>query len=144
MSLVAKGVGLSVLAWIAAASLGAKPTDTSPCFPASDASAGMLARYQFVDTATDKLQTAWRQSLGLPVIAVSQITLVSDSTVCRRGVTAFNSILADDSLAPSVSVNVVRYGSTRYIIGDPAHVVGEWKHEPVVDTAFVEIATAGR
>jgi hypothetical protein len=31
-----------------------------------------------------------------------------------------------------------------HVTADPAHVVGEWKHETVVDTSFVEIATAGR
>jgi len=144
MPFIGKAIALSVAAWIGAwASMGSR-ADTSPCLPPSDASAGMLARYQFVDSATDKLQIAWRQSIGLSSIPVSQIILVNDTTVCRRAVTAYNSILADDRLPASSSVNVIRYGSTRYIIGDPAHIVGEWKHETIVDTSFVEIATAGR
>lgn len=144
MTFIAKGVALSVAALIAGWNNTRSSVVTSPCLPPTDASAGMLVRYQFVDTTTDKLQITWRQSLGLPAIAVSQITLVNDTTVCRRAVTAYNSILMDDRLAASTSVNLIRYGSTRYIIGDPMHIVGEWKHETVVDTSFVEIATAGR
>jgi hypothetical protein len=62
-------------------------------------------------------------------LAASQITLVDDTTVCRRAVTAYNSILTNDRLAASTSENVIRYRSTRYINGDPMHIVGKWKHE---------------
>ena len=144
MPFIEKAVALSVAAWIGAWAGRGSRADTSPCLSPSDFSTRMLAQYQFVDSATDQGQITWRQSLGLPSIPVSQITLVNDTTVCRRAVIAFNSILADDRLPPSASVNVIRYGSTRYIIGDPAHVVGEWRHEPIVDTIFAEIATAGR
>jgi len=144
MTLIAKGLALSVAILIANANRTHSLLDASPCLPSSSGGAGMLARYQWVDTTTATLQIAWRQSLGLPSISVSQLTLVNDTTVCRRAVTAYNSILSDDLLPASPSVNVIRYGSTRYIIGDPAHVIGEWKHETVVDTSFVEIATAGR
>jgi hypothetical protein len=104
----------------------------------------MLFDYQFVDTTTDQSQITWRQAVGLPTVAVPQITLVTDTSLCRRGVTAFNSILAGDSLPASSAVNLLRYGSTRYVIGDPAHVVGEWAHEAVVDTSFTKVKIAAR
>src|SRR5437868_4049718 len=86
-----------------------------PCATPTDFSTTMLSDYQFADTSTVASTVAWRQTLGLPVVPVAQITLVSDTTLCRRGVTAFNTILAADSLPPSVAVNLIRYGSTRYI-----------------------------
>jgi hypothetical protein len=104
----------------------------------------MLSVYQWTDTTTDAGNIAWRQSLGLPSIAVAQITLVSDTATCRRGVIAYNSILTADKLSASTAVNLIRYGSTRYVISNPNHVVGEWVHEAVVDTAFHRIAVAGR
>ena len=104
----------------------------------------MLFDYQFVDTTTDQSQITWRQAVGLPTVAVAQVTLVTDTTLCRRGVTAYNSILAGDSLPASSAVNLLRYGSTRYVIGDPAHVVGEWVHEAVVDTSFTKVKIAAR
>src|SRR6476646_12197294 len=99
MPLIARGaVALSIAAFLGTQATQGRRVDPSPCLTPSDASAGMLARYQFVDTTTDNLQVTWRQSLGLSSIAVSQITLVSDTTICRRGVTAYNSILSDDRL----------------------------------------------
>jgi len=104
----------------------------------------MLEMYQFADTTTDVGMKIWRQSIGLPVVAVSQVVLVSDTTVCRRAVTAYNTRLTVDSLPQSVAVNLVRYGATRYVIGDPSHVVRGWRHELVVDSAFSRIAVAAR
>jgi hypothetical protein len=104
----------------------------------------MLSDYQHADTTTDVGLTIWRQSLGLPVVAVSQITLVTDTTACRRGLASYNAIVTRDSLHPARTVNVLRYGATRYIIGDPSQTVGEWMHEVVVDSSFQKIAVAGR
>lgn len=104
----------------------------------------MLDMYQFADTTTDVSMKIWRQSVGLSVVPVSQIMLVSDTTVCRRAVTAYNARLTADSLPQSTTVNVIGYGATRYIIGDPTHIVGEWRHELVVDSAFSRIAVAAR
>lgn len=139
-----KLITLSVGLLVVGAVTGSVRTDLSPCLPTSSGGAEILDHYQWVDTTTDKGHITWRQSIGLSAIPVSQIVLVSDTTVCRRAVTAYNSILAGDLLPPSSAVNVLKYGSTRYVISDPSHRVGEWISEPVVDTAFAEIATAGR
>lgn len=52
----------------------------------------MLESYQFADTTTDVGMKIWRQSIRLPVIPVSQITIVTDTTVCRRALNAFRKI----------------------------------------------------
>jgi hypothetical protein len=104
----------------------------------------MLEMYQFADTTTDVSLTIWRQSLGLPFVPVSQISIVSDTTVCRRGLNAYNAIVTRGSLHAATTANVVRYGSTRYIIGDPSQRIGEWMYEAVVDGSFQKIAVAGR
>jgi hypothetical protein len=142
--LILKTVAILAALVLGVAATNAGPTDPSPCLPPSAGGSTMLSVYQWTDTTTDAGNIAWRQSLGLTSIAVTQITLVSDTTTCRRGVIAYNSILAADQLPASVAVNLIRYGSTRYIISDPVHVVGEWIHEAVVDTAFHRIAVAGR
>jgi hypothetical protein len=118
-------------------------SNPSPCLPPSAASANMLDTYQWADTTTDDGISAWRRSNGLPSISVSQISMVSDTTICRRAVVAFNTILKDKhTLTPSV--NLIKYGTTRYIIGDPSYTVGEWTYEVVADTSFHKVAIAGR
>ena len=104
----------------------------------------MLESYQFADTTTDVGMTIWRQSIRLPVIPVSQITIVTDTTVCRRALNAYNAIVTRGSLHAATTANVLQYGSTRYIAGDPSQTAGEWTHEAVVDSSFQKIAVAGR
>ena len=125
-----------------------RPTEpqanSSPCLPASTGSANMLEDYQFADTTTDAGMIAWRQSIGLPAVPVSQVILVSDTIICRRAVNAFNTNLGTPRHVPAVEVDVVRYGSTRYIIRDPVYTEGSWHFELVVDTAFAKIGVSGR
>ena len=104
----------------------------------------MLETYRFADTTTDVGMTIWRQGIGLPVVPVSQITIVTDAAVCRRGLLAYNAIVTRGSLHAATTVNVLRYGSTRYIVSDPSQTAGEWFHEAVVDRLFQKIAVAGR
>jgi hypothetical protein len=133
-------IGASALHWTNAQGV----TDPSPCPALSGDASNMLESYRFADTTTDSGMQTWRLSIGLSVVPVSQIVAVSDTTVCRRALTAYNTLLVEDSLPASVAVDVVKYGTTRYIIADPAHLVGEWAHELVVDTAFTKIAVAAR
>ena len=123
---------------------GKASTDPPPCPAATGGAGGMLESYQFADTTTDVSMKIWRQSLGLPVIPVSEIGMVNDMTVCKRALNAYNAIVARGSLHAATTVNVLRYGSTRYIVSDPSQTVGEWIHEAVVDSSFQKIAVAGR
>lgn len=118
--------------------------DSSPCLPASDYRTNMLLHYQFVDTTTNPRTSSRRTLLNLPAVPVAQVIAVDDSLLCRRAVTAYNFITAVDSLPPTTAVNLIKYGSTRYIIGDPSHTAGEYRLEAIVDSSFSEVLTVGR
>ncbi|MFN2604316.1 MAG: hypothetical protein ABR582_16370 [Gemmatimonadaceae bacterium] len=138
-------VVLLSIALLALGTFGSRaPTDPPPCPASSGGAAGMLESYQFADTTTDLGMKIWRQSIGLPVIPVSQITIVTDTAVCRRALNTYNAIVTRGSLLAARTANVLQYGSTRYIVGDPSQTAGEWMHEAVVDRSFQKIAVAGR
>lgn len=123
---------------------GKTSTDPPSCPAATGGAAGMLEIYRFADTTTDVGMTIWRESLKLPTVPLSDVTIVTDMAVCGRGLSAYNSIVTIGSLHAANTVNVIRYGSTRYIISDPSQTVGEWIHEAVVDSLFQKLAVAGR
>jgi hypothetical protein len=105
----------------------------------------MLRVYQYADTTHDGGHIGWRNSLSLPAVPVSQITLVADTTICRRAVNAFNTIFPPTQLPPFTAVNTIRYGTTRYIIGNQSGPrFGEWRYEAVVDTSFSKVSISGR
>ena len=91
--------------------------------------------------STSRGVTHW----GLPTVPVSQITIVTDTTVCRRAVNAFNTIFARSHLPPFTGVNTIRYGTTRYILGNESGPTsGEWRYEAIVDTSFSKVSLAAR
>jgi hypothetical protein len=138
-------VGVLFVGLLAAATLPkSAPTDSPPCPSVNGGGTKMLDTYRYVDTTTDVSLRIWKQSINLPTVAVSQILLVSDTTVCRRAITAYNAQLAGDSLPASSSVNVLSYGAIRYIIADPSRISSGATRELVTDTAFVRLAVAGR
>jgi hypothetical protein len=106
----------------------------------------MLRVYQWTDTTSDGGHIAWRESLTLPQIPVGQISLVNDQAICYRALLAFNQLFADDKrFHPVEAVSVIRYGSTRFIVGHPRGPYGgEWRYEPVFDSSFRKVAIAGR
>ena len=105
----------------------------------------MLRVYQFTDTTHDANHIAWRNSMSLPSIPVAQVTLVTDTVVCRRAVNAFNTIFAASQLPAFTAVNTIRFGSTRYVLGNESGPTsGEWRYEAIVDTSFVKVSIAGR
>jgi hypothetical protein len=97
-------------------------------------------------TAADEDRIKWRTTLSLPAVPVDQITLVSDPAVCSRALDSFNHLFkGDDKGKPIRAVWVIRYGSTRFIVGNPnGPHLGEWKAQVVFDSTFKMITTAGR
>jgi hypothetical protein len=143
MSILIKVVSASVLLASVGLSHNRATVDPSPCLPPTSGANSMLGVYQFTDTTKDAANVAWRDRLSLPAVLLDQISIVSDTTVCRRAVEAFNTLLADKQ-ASTLSVSVIKYGITRYVIGDPTYTVGEWTYELVTDSAFHKVAIAGR
>jgi hypothetical protein len=106
----------------------------------------MLQVYRYTDTTTDGGHIAWRESLTLPKIPVDQISLVNEQAICYRALLAFNQLFVRaKNFHPMEAVSVIRYGSTRFIVGHPRGPMGgEWIYEPVFDSLFRKVAIAGR
>ena len=77
-----------------------------------------------------------RNQLHLPAGPVSSVTAITDSTICHRAAVAAGlSRDTPDSLAVT-TVSVVRVGTTRYVVTDLQHQIGEFNLSYVFDSAF--------
>lgn len=116
-------------------------TQGQSCKPADATSARMIDRIVELSTATDPDEAARRGQYGLPAVAASAVTLVSDNNVCAKALAAY--VAADE--APGgpqpVSVYVVRVGagqSARYVVMSPEGRTArsEFVGYVVLDTKF--------
>jgi hypothetical protein len=116
-------------------------TDAPPaCAAIDETSTDILEDYRWTDTTTDTATVSWRQRSSLPTVAATQIVLVANTTVCRRAVNAYNSILAAQlgDNRQSVSATVIKWGNTRYAVADTLHNAGEWTLHLVTDSSFTQ------
>jgi hypothetical protein len=125
-----------------AASIGATVplrNDPPPCAPLDERTSDILADYRWLDTTSDSETIAWRESVSLPKVAVDQIELVNESSVCRRALVLYNKVLADSVDARgSTSATVIKWGRTRYAVSDTVDSEDE-AVEIVTDTAFTRL-----
>ena len=115
---------------------GAHLTGT-PCRAADAQSDDMVSLYQYIATSSDADNTAWRTTAGLSAVSLSQVVLLNDTTLCRRAVNAYNAAMPS---AQSTEVFLVKYGTTRYVMQDPAHNAGEYELHLITDSAFVKVS----
>jgi len=131
-------VGLLVFGSVAAAG-----ASSSPC-RGTGSGARMLSTYRWTAILSDSSANDYRASVGLFAVDSSQVLLVSDTTVCRAALKAYNAALSTDSVQ-SVAVDVIKYGTTRYIVADSARIGrSEWTPAVVFSTAFQVIAQVGQ
>lgn len=114
----------------------ATATPTAPwCLSVSDSEAIQFQqRLIRLGTSTDPAEGRVRTSLGVPPVAASNITLISDDSICQRISSVRDSIYASDStVAKGQSLYVARYDSyyAGYVPGDYA---GEWRVIEFYDT----------
>lgn len=129
---------LAVVATMALTALGATEHTSSPCRQDTGSSARMLSNYRNIAVINDSSLNAWRQSAGLTAIDSNQVTLVSDTTTCRTALIAYNAALQPDTLQ-SEAVDVIRYGSTRYVVADSARIGGQWTPNVIFDSFFSQV-----
>lgn len=128
---------LSLVGLVGFVSLAAEDITSSPCRN-TDSGSRMLGMYRWTAILSDSSANTYRQSLGLFAVDSNQVTLVSDTTVCRTALTAYNSALSPDSLQ-SEAVDVVKYGTTRYIVADSARARSEWTPAVVFNATFSQV-----
>ena len=110
----------------------------SPCRQNTESSAATLSTYRHIALLTDSSGVAWRQRIGLSALDSNLVTLVSDTTVCRTALNAYNSALLPDT-GVSTAVDVVKYGTTRYVVADSARRGGEWEQVVIFNSLFTQV-----
>lgn len=90
---------------------------SNPCAAASPTTARTITKLQQLVTATDSAQMAYRDSVGLPATAASNVTLMSQSNTCNNALTAFNASWSTSGVARTLNVYKI---STFYGVEDVA------------------------
>jgi hypothetical protein len=136
---------------VALLALGFSPTvvaaqASSACRPADAASARMLRWLTHIVTGTDPASVAQRTQMALPQVSASQISLVTDKTVCSKVLNVYkaNVVNADASGAAvqsSGKLYVFKIG-TIYTATDPGQLLGEFGIWVTVDGRYTLLGSS--
>jgi hypothetical protein len=113
----------------------------SACRPADATSARMLQWVKGIATGSGAQQAALRAEMKIPLVSATQVTYVTDKTVCSKAVSPYNSITgigdstAGTAIAPSGELYVVKAG-TVYVVWDPVKVAGEYALYVTLNSKF--------
>jgi len=111
----------------------------SGCEPYDSTWIGELSEYQALASDTDSITAVGRTLFHLPQLPKDSVSLVSDSATCMRAVLAYGRNLdVPDTITPR-RVILVRFGPTRYVVGDPHATVGEFTIDMVFDSSFTTV-----
>ena len=115
---------------------------TYTCQPTNSPSSVALKDYAVRLTGGDPSLAETRQVYQLPTANASQVTIVKTTRTCQQAALAYNKALRGPS-APQISrsVSVIKIGSTRYLVLDPAEREGEYEVTVVFDAAFVPLSS---
>lgn len=115
---------------------------TYTCQPAtSEMSLGLCDYMIRLVTATDTALVAHRTLYQLPVVDASKVSIVTTAKVCKDAGNAYeNEVNLSGTPSASRSMVVVKVGTTRYAIVDPAQRAGEYQLYMITDQNFVILA----
>ena len=100
---------------------------------------GELSDYQMLASDTDSVTAAGRALYHLPHLPEDSVSLVSDSATCIRAVLAYGRNLDVPDTTTPRQVIVIRFGPTRYVVGDPRVTAGEFTLDMVFDSSFTTV-----
>ena len=112
---------------------------TTACSPADTYSAHHISYLKGIVTSTETKAVQWRTMVHLPAVADSAVVLVSDSTTCAQGLTAYNN-LPGFSDGPATSLYLIRVGPS-FVASNPLFPSGEYVAQIVFDSTFTYKAT---
>lgn len=80
-----------------------------------------MALIQGMVTATRPEDVTARTQLGIPAVAASQVTLVTDDRTCAKALTAYNGALPSTYTGPrATSVYVIKVGTATFAVVAPS------------------------
>jgi hypothetical protein len=88
-------------------------------------------------TGTDSLTVATRTQYQLPSVDASKVSVVTTANTCQTAGAAYEKALNPTGTpAVSRSMVVIKIGSTRYAIIDPAEKNGQYEVNMIMDSKF--------
>lgn len=87
--------------------------------------------------ASDTDRIATRNAVGLAAVAANQVHIVTTASVCTSARNAFAPLLGVP--ANTISVIVIKAGTTRYVVQAPAQLRGEFIPTTTFSTAFAAL-----
>jgi hypothetical protein len=109
------------------------------CRPADSESVVVLNVARYALTSTEAGAASLRTRHGLSGVSVSMVALVTDEEVCKKAVAA--SDLRDQTPNSGRAVYVVKVGTNRYFVYEPALRAGEWAAIRVFNKQFKYVGT---
>lgn len=113
----------------------------------NDAGTAELKQYvTTLVTATDPATASRREAIGLFPGSAADVTVETDTTLCRRAAVASRAILAPADTFALLPVDVIRAGTSRYVVRDGSgyNPSSEWLTHIVFDTSFTAVHTFSR
>ncbi len=127
---------------VSACSIGvhAAEAQTYTCAASTSSAVVTLQDYALRLTGGDPSLDRKRQSYQLPSVPASKVQIVKTKSVCQQAAQAYNKAVRGNS-APQVSrsVAVIKIGTTRYLVTDPAEREGEFGVTVIFDASFAPL-----
>lgn len=111
---------LFLTAFACAALAVASSASAQSCAPADSQSTYYVELIQSIATATRSEDVVERTQLGIPAVAATQVTFVSDERTCGKALTAYNAALPATYTGPrATAVYVIKAGTTTFAVIAP-------------------------
>jgi hypothetical protein len=130
--------GRALVAWLLVAATSPHPVrsqEMSPCGATSLLVPIYVKNLKRFISSTDSMWVAFRSRIGVSLAPPDSVVTVSDTTVCRSLLNAYN-LVDTTQTSPASQIHVVRV-QTRYIVTNPLQMAGEFMVHYVFDTAYV-------
>jgi len=88
-------------------------------------------------TETDSATVATRNSLQLPTVAASKVSVVTTASVCKQAGDAYHAAVTSPGTPPvSRTLLVIKVGTARYVVLDPNQLNGQFRSNIVFDAKW--------
>jgi hypothetical protein len=132
-------ISLAAVVALIALPLTAFAQASSACRPADSTSTRMVKWVTNVVTGTDSGSVRQRTQMKLPQVAPTEISYVSDKTVCSKALSPYNANSGMQNggvtVAPSGKLYVIKVG-TVYVVNDPVKSWGNFLVYVTLDSRF--------
>jgi len=135
------GLVMPVVVLAAASPRSASPASRSGvyaagCLPADRIPTSIQAELIRLMARTDDLSNKVLASWGVARVPTNQISIISDTTACRRASNAYSAAM---QLAPEDRLVYTVHAGIRYLVIDPTITAGEWKRGVTFDSSFTQV-----